>query len=139
MILRTLLLPLAMAAGFAFAAPGAAHASPLGGSLAGKALGGVRVGVGVGVNIPIGGYYREGRYFHSSYPGGYWIQTGSQTVMVPDHVIGYDVYGQPIWSYNQVIQPTYQWVPAAPVVRRVHYYRARPTISLGLGFGWRIR
>ena len=138
MNLRTILFPLAVAAGLAFAIPDTAQASPLSGHVSPVALGGIHVGGGIGVTIPIGGYYREGRYYHTAHPGGYWVQTGTQTYMVRDHVIGYDVNGVPIWSYREVVQPLYSWVEAPRIVRRV-YFRSRPTFRLSLGLGWFFR
>ena len=152
-MLRTLILPLALVSGLSLAAASTAQASPTttaGSRIAWAPLGGVRVGVGVGIGIPLGGGHR-----HSYGPSGYWttqmvpmtvpVTVPYQlTVQVPDHVIGTDVNGQPIWTYRTEVQTQYRteyqtqyvpqqvWVQSAPV-----YYRSRPTVHLGLGFLFR--
>jgi hypothetical protein len=134
MHLRLLSLPLAFAAALAFAPTEAAHASPASPALSGAAtlpMGGVRVGVGVAV--PIGGHWHSGRYYHSAYEGGYWVQTGVQSYVLREHV-GFDAYGRAVYADRVVQEPVYQWVPVQRVVYRPARFRPVGLVSLGFRF-----
>ena len=118
MTFRLFALPVALVAGLGLAAPESAHAAPQVPSPfahGGHGHGGVRVGFGVG--FPIGGGYRH------TVPTGYWsVQTVPVTVpvtvqvnvpyqtavQVPDHQIGTDVNGNPIWSYRTELRTEYR-------------------------------
>ncbi len=155
-MIRTLTLSAALAGGLALATAGGAHAAPL----QAQALGGVRIGVGVGVGFPIGGP----RYV--SRPTGYWttqmvptqvavqvpVQVPVQVaVQVPDHVIGADALGRPIWSYRTELRTEFrtelrtewrtQLVPQQVWVNTGHvsYPTSSPWGRVGVGVGFRIR
>ena len=136
MNMRNLILPVALVAGLGLATAEAAQAS----TVTSARLGGIHIGVGVG--FPIG---------RSRGPSGYWTTQNvpmtvqvqvpyTVTVQVPDHVIGTDMYGHPVWSYRMEYRTEYrleyrtQWVAQQVWVQT---YSPRPTGWLGLGFRFR--
>ena len=85
--------------------------------------------VGVGIGFGGGGYYTP-----APVQSGYWT---TQYRWVPTTVfVGYDAWNRPLYQ-TQYVQPAYQvWVPTttyAPVVYR------RPSVTFGVGFGYRWR
>jgi hypothetical protein len=144
-MIRNLILPVALVAGLGLACAGTAQASPIasGARATSASLGGIHIGGGVG--FPIGGP----RYG----PSGYWttqtvpVQVQVQVphtvaVQVRDHVIGTDMYGQPIWSFRTEYQTHYhteyqtQWVTQQVWVPTYTNYH-RPQGWLGVGFRFR--
>lgn len=152
MIFRLLALPVALVAGLSLVSAERAEAAPSA-PLSTLFPGGVRIGIGVG--FPIGGGRRH------AVPTGYWsMQTVPMTVpvtvhvnvpyqvavQVPDHVIGTDVHGQPIWSYRTELRTEYRletrteyrteyvtqqvWVNTGYAVHRHH----RGWGQIGVGF-----
>ena len=113
MNMRRLVLPAALVAGLGFACASEAQASPRASSarVTSANLGGVRVGGGVGVGFPIGATAtaRTTRATGPPRPCRSWCPV-QVPVQVPDHIDGYDVYGNPIWHYRTEIQHP---VPAA--------------------------
>lgn len=138
MNLRNLILPVAAVAGLAFATAPKAHAAPI----THLAPGGLHVGVGVG--FPIGRSYGPSGYWTTqSVPMNVQVQVPyTTTVQVPDHVIGTDAYGQPIWSYRLETRTEYrtewrtQWVTQQVWVP-TYSYAPRANGFLGLGFRFR--
>lgn len=138
MNIRTLILPLAAVAGLAFATAEKAQAAPI----THVAMGGFHFGGGVGVRFPIG---------RSHGPSGYWttqtvpmnvqVQVPyTTTVQVPDHVIGTDVYGHPIWMYRTETRTEYrlEW-RTQYVTQQVWVPTYAPRTSGWVGLGLRFR
>jgi len=137
---RILLLPLAVLAALALAAPedAFAHGRRLGYGH-GRRLGPHRGGVVVGGNfrIPIrqrGGHYRE----VVQYTGGFH-ETRTREVEVPGRQIGWDFRGEPIYAGSRIEVQTYQvWIPRRRIVRRV-WVPARSVGAVTIGGRIRVR
>jgi hypothetical protein len=142
MIPRTLVLPLVLVGGLSVWAGSPAQASPIGsvGSrIAHAPLGGVRIGGGVGVGFPIGGHRHGGYWTTQTVPVAVQVQVPYQVaVQVPDHVIGTDVNGNPIWAYRTELRTQYRLeVQTQYVAQRVWVpvvHRPRPYGWIGVRF-----
>lgn len=124
--MRTFLFGAVVAAVAAVGLAGAAQAAPTGAVNVPVSAG--RGSVGVGIGFGTGGYYEAA-------PSGYWT---TQYRWVPTTVlVGYDAWHRPMYQ-TQYVQQAYQvWVPTTHYAPVVH--RRRPSVTFGVGFGYRWR
>ena len=120
MIKRIAVLSVAAAVVLTFAVAGSAEAAPLS-SVGAKVKVNADWGIGVGVNFP-GRVYR---------PAPQYV-TYEQRPIYGTVIVGYDVYGNPMYGTGIVGWQT------VPVVHHQGWvgHRARPSVSLGLGFSF---
>ena len=131
MILRSVVLPLVLVAGLAFALAPDAEAGPITGIVQAPNIhaGPVHVAVGVGVRgpvVPVRRHHAGHRY--RVRPAGRWV-IQDEHVWVPGEMIGYDSHGHEIYTEGRwIVERRRVWVPAPRVIHHHHrrgYVRPR--------------